>query len=168
MILGGLFKTIGTLGGKWLDGKKEISAAKTKLAVAQLSARTDLAKDALQMELTSLQQTGALDQLTVRQQAKSLFDEAFAILILTPAGLSVYGACAGAPPEMWGMLIIQTLHYLPNWYVGAIALLFVNYFGFRSLLRFAIKTWSDRATGFIFNNKKENKNEVETKQTDKN
>lgn len=145
-----------SLGKQWLGGKGEISKAKAELAIAELKARSDTAKDRVAVELQHLTGTQSLDQIALKNQGKSLFDEAFAVAIMTPLGLVIYGTCKGTPPEMWGYNILMSLNYVPDWYLGMLFLLFVNYFGFRSLLRVVLKDYGGRLASLFRRKGKEN------------
>lgn len=164
MIFGKIVDGITTLGKDWLGNKKTIAKARADLKVAELNARRDLASDAFKLELKQLEETGALDRIAVKKQTQTLWDEILACVIMTPLALSIYGACAGASPEMWGYLIIQTLHYLPTWYLWGLGLLFVNYFGFRSLLRVFLKMSADKASNLksLFVEKDDDKDKTKT------
>ncbi len=139
------------LGKQWLDNKGAKAQAKADLEIAKLKARTQFAQTEVEAEIGQLQHANAMDLMQQKANVNSYIDEIFSLLIMFPGGLACYGAVSGLPPAEWGLAIFQALEEAPIWWQAAMGLIFINYLGFRTLARLALKHWMAKGGGFGIN-----------------
>lgn len=143
-VVSGIASPITTLGGQWLKNRGDVSKAAADLKIAELKAKTTIAVQRAEMEIKVLEGTQALDYLAVQQQGKSIWDEVMSLAIFAYPGYIAYNAAIHAPPEQVSGVLLLTLHQLPGWYVALIFLVFINYFGYRSLFRVFLKAYGNK------------------------
>ena len=135
----GIISGITSLGGQWLQGKQKIGEAKIAFKVAQFQAKAKAIE-------TVQGRTFDLDELSVKEAAKTYWDEFLCVIYLYPFiyTVMVYPLVqAGGwvnPEVMW-----EAINHTPDWYKYGVALIGVRYLGFRNLLRNLIEAW--RAKG---------------------
>ena len=140
---GSLIEPVAQLGGQWLQGKQKIGEAKIAFKVAQFQAKAKAIE-------TVQGRTFDLDELSVKEAAKTYWDEALCIVYLAPFIYTVmihpFHAAGGwvHPSEMW-----DAINHTPDWYKYGVALIGVRYLGFRNLLRNLIEAWRAKSGGVV-------------------
>lgn len=120
-----------TLVGDWSDRKREqteIRKAKVQAEIERIQAGEQHAAD---LDLASIKSRG-------------LKDDIFFLLLLAPVVMTFI-------PETrdYAAHGFVALEDMPEWYIGCIALLFVDTFGFRRMLRGVIEAWASKRIGDI-------------------
>ncbi len=122
----GILNGISQLGGQWLENSRQKSVAKTQVKI------TEIEKDAefIKGNMTT-------DEIQVRANAKSSFDEWLTAFLLIPLAITmaeglvaVWTAQSSAP--MW-----RVFESIPIWYQAGMGMVLAGRFGLRGMaLRF--------------------------------
>lgn len=128
------------LGKQYLQNKGRVADAEVAYELAKLKARSELAATEARYELEVLKQTGDLDRMSMREAAKSIFDE---FICMIPLSMLIYAIFdpAGAGK------VFDELESLPTWFLVLIGLIYVRYLSYRGLLRFGLKLWGKKVFG---------------------
>lgn len=114
---------VGDLGKGWLENKKDEAKARSDLLITQM-------RNAAAAQATEAQNNATADQINLRANGKSWWDEFLCLIALSPLIYTVVYSWIheGTPAAMWAAIAS-----VPVWYMILIGAIYVNYLGMRGL-----------------------------------
>ena len=127
-----------------LDGEIEITRAKTELKLTQIKNQAEMDMTQLEAKIDKSKAIDAgnlsLDKMSMREAAKSFFDEAIAVLLLSPfIYLLAYNFKNFPPPEQ----IFTAMANMPQLYWAVIILIMMRYLSMRGTIERFAKLYFD-------------------------
>ena len=157
-----MWNFIAGLGGKVVEGVSNYAAKKQELKQVKLTGELDIAKAAAELEVTKLKNKAemdmtqlqakidkgkavdagnlSLDKMSMREAAKSFFDEAIAVLLLSPFIYLLYYNFRELPPPDQ---IFTAMANMPQLYWMVIVIIMMRYLSMRGTIERFAKLYFD-------------------------